>query len=57
MSHKSLAYRDAHRSVTATISTDEHAKLIEVAAEHGIAPSAYATRVLRNSLAKKEMAE
>ncbi len=31
MTHKSVTYRDAHRSVTATITTTEHAKLIEIA--------------------------
>lgn len=57
MSHKSLSYREAHRSVTATIPTDEYAKLKVIADAAGIAPSAYATRVLREAIAQKEAAQ
>lgn len=43
-------YRTRHRSLTSTLTNDEHARFSALAARHGLAPTAYATQQIRKMI-------
>ncbi len=47
----SATYRNDHRSITATVTTDEHAAFLQVAAAAGMKPSTYAAKLVREAIA------
>lgn len=49
----STEYRRAHRYVTATLKTDEHARVAELAKAEGKPVTAYITGLVRDHIAAK----
>ena len=49
-----MNYRQRHKPVSSQLTIDEYEKLKEIADAEGIAPTTYATRIVRAELAKKE---
>jgi hypothetical protein len=54
MAFKSGTYRQNHRSITGTLTVEEHRLFAALAAKHGKKPAPYATEILRAELAKQE---
>lgn len=50
-------YRDTHKQVAASLTHEESALFTRRAAEFGLRPSTYATRLLREDIAKMEQSE
>jgi len=51
---KSSEWRDTHKSVCATLTTDEHARFAAIARRKGVSISRLAIELLRAELAKQE---